>query len=46
VKIKKDPEYDFMISPRLGWRHETVEMIEGDVIKNFGTEEILSQKPI
>lgn len=45
VKIKKDTEKDVIIPPRRGWHHETVEMIEGDVIKNFGTEEILKQHP-
>jgi hypothetical protein len=45
VKIKQDQERDMNISQRKYWRHVTVEMLEGDVIKNFGTQDILNSQP-
>jgi hypothetical protein len=45
VKIKLDQEKDVSIPQRKNWRHNTVEMLEGDAVKNFGTQDILNSPP-
>lgn len=45
VKIKLDQDRDVCIPQRKNWRHSTVEMLEGDTVKNFGTQDILNSPP-